>query len=122
MPAVYRKQWLAAAARFPSLSKIEQERVTQRMHDWVKLSPEQRARARENYLEFSRLPPEQRENIKKKWEAYKSLPPDERQGVREQHKSAILLAPPPTPETSEEAPPSDAPVTDTAPSPELPPQ
>ena len=96
MSALHRKQWLATAARFPKMSQLEQDRVTRRMHDWVKLTPEQRAKARENYIEFSRLPPEQKEAIKKKWVAYKNLPTEEdKQEVREQHKSAILLAPPP---------------------------
>lgn len=103
MSALHRKQWLSTAARFPKLNEKEQDRVTRRMHDWVKLSPEQRAKARENYLEFSRLPPEQQETIKKKWVIYKNLPPEEKQEIREQHKSAILLAPPPLPEASGEA-------------------
>ena len=109
MENIHRKQWLSTAARYPAMSETEKGRVQKRLQDWVKLSPEQRARARDNYRHLSQLPSEQKDLIKKKWSAYKNLPEDERQGVREKHKSAILLAPPPPPAESTTAIPAAAP-------------
>ncbi len=106
MENIRRKQWLSTAERYPAMSETEKERVQKRMQDWAKLSPEQRAKARDNYRNINQLPNDQKDLIKKKWSAYANLPEEEKQGVREKHKSAILLAPPPSPEESTNEAPS----------------
>jgi hypothetical protein len=83
MENIRRKQWLAIASRYPAMSEKEQERVQKRMRDWVKLTPEQRTKARENYRNINQLPSEQQDLIKKKWSAYKDLPEEEKLDVRE---------------------------------------
>lgn len=111
MENIRRKQWLAIASRYPAMSEKEQERVQKRMQDWVKLTPEQRAKARDNYRNINQLPSDQKDLIKKKWSAYKDLPEEEKLDVREKHKSAILLAPPPAPLPEVPASEVPAPVT-----------
>ena len=38
-----RKHWISLAARYPHLPPDRQQRIQQRMHEWVSLTPEQRA-------------------------------------------------------------------------------
>jgi len=97
MENVRKKKWLGIADRYPGMKTDEQLRTQERMREWARLTPEQRAKVRDSYKDFNQLPPEQKTAVKKKWEAYSNLPQEEKQRLREGGKSAKLLTPPPSP-------------------------
>ena len=53
----------------------EQERMQERMRDWVKLTPDQRRLARENYNRAKKLNAEQKA---RQWEEYQQLPDEKK--------------------------------------------
>ena len=93
MENVRRKKWLGIADRYPSMKADEQFRMQERMREWVRFTPEQRAKIRDSYKDFNQLPAEQKTAVKQKWEAYSSLPAAEKQRLREGGKSTQLLTP-----------------------------
>jgi hypothetical protein len=95
MENIRRKKWLGIADRYPGMKQDEQQRMQDRMREWAKLTPEQRAKVRSSYKDFNQLPPEQKQVVKQKWDAYTNLPPEQQQRLREGGKSSKLLAPPP---------------------------
>jgi hypothetical protein len=70
-----KQKWLEIANRFSSMKPEEQQRVQQRMRDWVKLTPEQRRVVRENYARSTRIDPGQKSA---QWEQYQQLPEEQR--------------------------------------------
>lgn len=54
---------------------------------WKKMTPEQRAKAREHYRRFRQLPPEEQARIRERYEHFKELPPEQRKELREQWKN-----------------------------------
>ena len=94
MENVRRKKWLGIADRYPSMKADEQFRMQERMREWARLTPEQRAKVRDSYKDFNQLPAEQKTTVKQKWEAYSSLPAAEKQRIREGGKSTQLLTSP----------------------------
>ena len=68
-------KWLEIAARYPSLAPAEQQRISGRMAEWVKMSPSQRSQARLNYQSARQLTPEER---KARWQDYQALTPEQR--------------------------------------------
>jgi len=89
-------KWLEVAARYPSLPAAEQTRLQERMHDWARLSPVERQRARVGFQVAQQVKPDERQA---KWEAYQALSPEERQALAEKarkkqaRKAAELPAP-----------------------------
>ena len=71
-----KQKWLDIATRMPKMPADERERVQQRMHEWAKLSPQERGQARLRYQEARQITPQERQQ---RWEAYQALPPEERQ-------------------------------------------
>lgn len=70
-----KNKWLELAARFPKMPADERLRIQERMAEWARLSPNQRAQTRLQFQEAQQIPSEERQT---KWEAYQALPPDER--------------------------------------------
>lgn len=70
-----KQKWLEIAARYPSLPPAEQQRISARMTEWVKLSPAERGQARLNFQASRQLTPEERQQ---RWEAYQALTPEQR--------------------------------------------
>ncbi len=62
-----RKRILATTNRYPKMKPAEQQRYSERLLGWAKLSMEQRDAARKRYRRFQSLPPDQREQIKLRW-------------------------------------------------------
>lgn len=87
------KKWLGIAARFPVMTSEEQRRIQGQMQDWGKLTPEQRALARENFKTARQLPPEQKQQLRQKWEEYSSLPAEEKERLKQQAKAALAAQP-----------------------------
>lgn len=70
-----KNKWLAIGNKFTKMKPDEQQRVQERMRDWVKLTPEQRRLARESYARAKTLNPGQKSAH---WEQYQQLPEDQR--------------------------------------------
>lgn len=69
------KKWLEVAARMPIMSDEERGRVRERMAEWARMTPAQRAQARLQFQEFRQWPSEDRQA---RWEAYLALSDTER--------------------------------------------
>ncbi len=74
------QKWAELANRFPALPADERSRVQQRIAEWSRLTPQQRASARLNFQEARQLSPEERQQ---QWEAYRALPTDQRRALAE---------------------------------------
>lgn len=80
----HRKQkWLEVSARFPTMPAEERARVKQRMADWARLTPAERALARMQFQEVRQLPAEERQA---RWQAYQALPEEERKTLAQRAK------------------------------------
>lgn len=81
-----RDKWLALAARFPAMPASERQRVQERMAEWSRLSPQQRAFARLQFQEARQISPVDRQA---KWEAYQALPEEERRQLLDRARPAL---------------------------------
>ncbi len=94
LEAVRKNKWLAIANKFPGMRPEEQQRIQERMRDWVKLTPEQRRLARENYVRAKKLNPDQKSA---QWEQYQQLPEEEKKKLATDAaaKKKVATLPPP---------------------------
>ncbi|MCW5604263.1 MAG: DUF3106 domain-containing protein [Burkholderiales bacterium] len=102
LDATRRKSWLTIASRYPKMTVQEQQRLQQRMKEWVALTPEQRRAARERYQFMRKLPPDKRKEIDRQWREY------QRSLTRQPELSPS--DPPAPPETAVETPATDPPA------------
>ncbi len=65
-----RSKWLRIAQRYPKLSKDQQQRLQERMRDWIALTPQQRRTARENFQISKQLPADKKAEA---WQDYQQL-------------------------------------------------
>ena len=72
----HQRKWIALAQNFSRLPAHEQATLQQRMTEWARLSPAQRARARLNFDSVRRIPDDER---LQRWQQYQALPPAERE-------------------------------------------
>ena len=75
MEGMRKRRWLELSSRFASMSPAEQQRVHDRMREWMRLTPEQRNLARENFNKTRRLDPGRKAAS---WESYKQLSEEEK--------------------------------------------
>lgn len=78
-----KKKWLEIADRYPRMAPLEQQRVQQRMKDWVRLTPEERKAAREKYRNIQKATSEQRQAVRQLWSECETLPDEEKQRLRD---------------------------------------
>ena len=78
-----KKKWLEIATRAVQMKPDEQARLQERMRDWVKLSPEQRAAARENFAHANLVKPELKSA---QWQQYQQLSEEEKKQLAAEHK------------------------------------
>ena len=78
MEGLRKRKWIEMSSRFASMPSSEQQRVHERMRQWMRLTPEQRERARENYSKTSRLA---QGDKAADWENYKQLSADEKRNL-----------------------------------------
>ena len=71
-------KWLEIADHYQTMPPQDQARLQARMSEWVKMTPQQRNRARLQYQEARQAPPQDRQAS---WEAYKALPEDQRRAL-----------------------------------------
>jgi len=79
-----KRKWLEVSKNYNRLKPEDQVKLHSRMHDWVVLSPQQRAQARLNFSTAKTLTPEEKQ---KKWEAYQALSPEEKQKLQAKAKA-----------------------------------
>jgi hypothetical protein len=75
MDGVRKQKWLQLAKRFGAMQPEEQQRVHERMRQWIKLTPEQRELARETYNRTRKIAPDQKTAT---WESYQLLPDEQK--------------------------------------------
>ncbi|KRB84587.1 DUF3106 domain-containing protein [Noviherbaspirillum sp. Root189] len=80
MDGFRKKKWLAIGNKYASMKPDEQQRVQERMRDWVKLTPEQRRIARESYARAKKLGPDKKSE---EWERYQQLPDEQKKKLAE---------------------------------------
>lgn len=77
-----RKKWLGIVKTYGKLNAGEQQRVQERMQEWVRLTPEQRRSVRQQYQEFNRLSADQKEQLKRQWQLYANLSEEEKSRLK----------------------------------------
>lgn len=70
MEGARKRRWIEVSARFASMAPAEQQRVQERMRQWMKLTPQQRDLARENFSKTNKLA---QGDKAANWENYKQL-------------------------------------------------
>ncbi len=75
MDAARKLKWLDIGNRFASMKPDEQQRVHERMREWLKLTPQQRKLARENYASTKKIDKSQKSA---QWQQYQQLPEEEK--------------------------------------------
>lgn len=70
MEGARKRRWIEVSARFASMAPAEQQRVQERMRQWMKLTPQQRELARENFSKTNKLA---QGDKAANWESYKQL-------------------------------------------------
>lgn len=85
-----KQKWLEIATRYPSLPLAERQRLHERMTDWSRLTPAERARARLSFQEAKQLPAPERQA---RWEAYKALPAEQRRALAERGSAKLTDRP-----------------------------
>jgi hypothetical protein len=91
LDAQRRQKWLEVASRYGNLPAEEQDRIRERMVEWARMTPAQRAGARLVFQEARQLPADER---KARWEAYRALPPETRQALAQRAGPQALPTPP----------------------------
>ncbi len=89
-----KKKWLAIGNRYATMKPNEQQRVQERMRDWVKLTPEQRRIARENYARARKLGRDQKSAH---WEEYQQLSEEQKKKLAASAASKKRVATLPSP-------------------------
>jgi len=117
LDAARKQKWLEIANRYSSMQPDEQQRVQERMRDWLKLTPEERRLARENYTLSKKLGKNQKSA---QWEQYQALPEEEKKKLAADaaSKKQVTNLPPKT-QPKAVAPTKPAPTTAPAPTPPL---
>jgi hypothetical protein len=80
MDSVRKRKWLEMANHFATMKPEEQQRVHERMREWVRLTPAQRKLARDTYARTKKLAPGEKTAT---WESYQQLPDDQKQKLAE---------------------------------------
>jgi len=65
-----KEKWLVIGNKFAAMSPAEQERMQERMRDWVKLTPAQRRSVRESYTRAKKLDADKKSA---QWKEYQQL-------------------------------------------------
>lgn len=93
LESVRKQKWLEFTKSFATMTPDEQQRVHERMREWVKLTPEQRKVARQNFVQAKTIAPNEKSAT---WETYKQLPDAQKQKLAEQAaRKPLTNVPPP---------------------------
>ena len=99
MEGLRKQKWLDIANRFSSMKPDEQQRMHQRMRDWLKMTPEERRLVRENYTMTKTL---DKSAKSVQWEQYQQLPEEEKRRLAAEAaaKKQVTNVPPKTQPTA----------------------
>ena len=75
MDLIRKQKWLDIANRYAAMKPDEQQRVHERMRDWIKLTPDERRLVRENYARVKKIDPSGKTA---QWEQYQQLPEEQK--------------------------------------------
>lgn len=92
MEGVRKQKWLEFTKSFATMTPDEQQRVHERMREWIRLTPQQRDLARQNFIQSKTIAPHEKSAT---WETYKQLPDEQKQKLAEQATRKPLTNPPP---------------------------
>lgn len=93
LEGVRKQKWLEMANRFASMKPEEQQRVHERMREWIRLTPAQRKLARDTYTRTKKLAPGEKTAT---WESYQQLPEEQKQKLAATAAARKQGAAPPT--------------------------
>jgi hypothetical protein len=80
LDAFRKGKWLAIGNKYHSMKPDEQNRVQERMREWIKLTPEQRKMARESFARAKKLDSTQKNE---QWQQYQQLPEEQKKKLAE---------------------------------------
>jgi hypothetical protein len=93
MDGVRKQKWLQMSTHFATMKPEEQQRIHQRMREWVRLTPAERKLARETYSRTKKLAPGEKAAT---WQSYQQLPDEQKQKLAEQAAARKQGAAPPS--------------------------
>ena len=96
MEGARKRRWIEVSARFASMAPAEQQRVQERMRQWMKLTPQQRELARENFSKTNKLA---QGDKAANWENYKQLSAEEKRKLASKPATLQKSAPIALPDT-----------------------
>jgi len=88
-----KEKWLVIGNKFAAMSPAEQERMQERMRDWVKLTPVQRRSVRESYTRAKKLDADKRSA---QWKEYQQLSDEQKKKLSQAKLPKHVAALPPT--------------------------
>ncbi len=88
-----KEKWLVIGNKFAAMSPAEQERMQERMRDWVKLTPAQRRSVRESYTRAKKLDADKRSA---QWKEYQQLSDEQKKKLSQAKLPKHVAALPPT--------------------------
>ncbi|MBG7618732.1 DUF3106 domain-containing protein [Herbaspirillum sp. AP02] len=80
MSELQKEKWLEIGKRYTRMKPEEQQRLHERMRDWVKLTPAQRSAARTNYARAKKLDAEEKHE---QWTKYQQLSEEQKKKLAE---------------------------------------
>jgi Protein of unknown function (DUF3106) len=89
IPPAQQQKWLEVAGRYPSMPADERARLTQRMTEWSRMAPQDRAKARLNFQEARQA---SRDDRQQHWADYNALPAEQRRALAERGRAASAAA------------------------------
>src|SRR5471032_2552820 len=97
MEGLRKTKWLEIANRYSSMKPDEQQRLHERMREFIKLTPEQRRQVRQTYARTQKLDPGEKSA---QWEQYQQLPEEQKQKLAAAANAKKQVANLPTPSQS----------------------
>lgn len=97
MEGLRKKKWLEVANRYSSMGPDEQQRLHERMREFITLTPEQRRQVRQTYARTQKLDPSEKSA---QWEQYQQLPEEQKQKLAAAANAKKQVANLPTPSQS----------------------
>ena len=88
-----KEKWLVIGNKFAAMSPAEQERMQDRMRDWVKLTPVQRRSVRESYTRAKKLDADKKSA---QWKEYQQLSDEQKKKLSQAKLPKHVAALPPT--------------------------
>ena len=89
-----KEKWLVIGNKFASMTPPEQERIQERMRDWIKLTPAQRRSVRESYTRARKLDADKKSA---QWKEYQQLSEEQKKKLSQaklpKHASALPATP-----------------------------